>query len=135
MARTCTICRHPKRAEIEKALLDGLPLRTISDQWSVSKTALLRHRKNDLPTAILKAKASEEVTQADGLLARIEALARKAQDLGALAEKKGDLRTALVAVRELVRITQLLADISGKGGPDRPEKLIVIETYEDEASA
>jgi hypothetical protein len=44
MPRSCTICRHPQRTAVEMALVDGIPLRTIADQWSVSKTALIRHK-------------------------------------------------------------------------------------------
>jgi hypothetical protein len=49
MPRTCTICTHPQRTAMEHALGDGLPLRTIEDRWSVSKTALIRHKADHLP--------------------------------------------------------------------------------------
>jgi len=43
MPRTCSLCTHPDRFEVEAALRAGTPLRTIAARWSVSKTALLRH--------------------------------------------------------------------------------------------
>jgi hypothetical protein len=45
MPRACSICTHPDRLAIETALGSGTPLRTIAARWSVSKTALLRHRE------------------------------------------------------------------------------------------
>jgi hypothetical protein len=44
MPRVCTICTHPDRPAVEAALRGGTLLRTIAARWSVSKTALLRHR-------------------------------------------------------------------------------------------
>jgi hypothetical protein len=44
MPRVCTLCIHPDRQAIETALHGGTSLRTIAAAWSVSKTALLRHR-------------------------------------------------------------------------------------------
>jgi hypothetical protein len=44
MPCACSICSHPDRRGIETAVYGGTPLRTIARRWSVSKTALLRHR-------------------------------------------------------------------------------------------
>jgi hypothetical protein len=48
MPRSCTICRHPQLTAIEQALREAIPLRTIADQWSVSKSALIRHKQAHL---------------------------------------------------------------------------------------
>src|SRR5262245_6758672 len=45
MPRVCSICTHVDRVAIETALGRGTSLRSIASQWSVSKTALLRHRQ------------------------------------------------------------------------------------------
>jgi hypothetical protein len=44
MPRSCSICAHRECPAIETALDDAIPLRTIADRWSVSKTALIRHK-------------------------------------------------------------------------------------------
>jgi len=50
MPRTCTVCGHPERTIIDATLVAGRkPLRTIADRWSVSKTALIRHKVDHLP--------------------------------------------------------------------------------------
>ena len=58
MPRTCTICSHPERIEIDKALAAAEEtLRTIADRWPVSKTALMRHKAEHLPQRLEAAKA------------------------------------------------------------------------------
>jgi hypothetical protein len=46
MPRTCIGCRHPQRVAIDTALTLKTPLRTISGQFQISKSALLRHRQH-----------------------------------------------------------------------------------------
>ena len=66
MPRTCTICSHLKRLEIDKVLVAAEEsLRTIADRWTVSKTALIRHKTEHLPQRLKAAKAAAET--ADGL--------------------------------------------------------------------
>ena len=66
MPRTCTICSHPEQVEIDKALVAAEEaLRTIADRWTVSKTALIRHKTEHLPQRLKAAKAAAET--ADGL--------------------------------------------------------------------
>ena len=43
MITQCTICRHPKREEIEDALVRRVPMRRIARRYSVSKSAVGRH--------------------------------------------------------------------------------------------
>ena len=43
MNTQCTICRHPKREEIEDALLRRVPMRRIARRYGVSKSAVGRH--------------------------------------------------------------------------------------------
>jgi len=39
----CSVCRHPQREAIEKALRAGAGLRPLGDRFAVSKSALWRH--------------------------------------------------------------------------------------------
>lgn len=58
--------------------------------------------------------AERREVDADNLLAQIEGLQRQAQAIKDKAEKKGDLKTALAGIRELVRIIELLAKLRGE---------------------
>ena len=42
----CTICRHEKRDEIEAAILKGDSQRLIATQFSVSQSAISRHKRD-----------------------------------------------------------------------------------------
>jgi len=48
MSRTCTVCLHPKRDDIETDLRAGTSYRDIVRQHNVSKDALSRHRANHM---------------------------------------------------------------------------------------
>ena len=43
MNTQCTICRHPKREEIEDELVRRVPIRRIARRYGVSKSAVGRH--------------------------------------------------------------------------------------------
>ena len=51
MLRVCSICTHVDRLAVDAALRAGTPLWTIATDWSVSKTALLRHRNTHMYSA------------------------------------------------------------------------------------
>ena len=74
MPQTCTICKNPNREAIEAELLGTESLRTIAVRWSVSKSALLRHKAGHLPAAIVKATAAKEEIHGGKLLQRLTEL-------------------------------------------------------------
>ncbi len=56
MTRTCTVCSHPERATIDKALVAVQnPYRDIARQYGLSKDALLRHKADHLLAEIVAA--------------------------------------------------------------------------------
>jgi hypothetical protein len=114
MAMTCSVCRSPNVMEINESLVAGGTLRSIADRWSVSKTSLLRHKADHLPKTLLKAKDAAEVLSADNLLDTVGELEGDARRIAKAAEASGDLRVALAGIRELVRITELLAKLTGQ---------------------
>ena len=55
MARTCTICTHPERAAIDKALVAGQPYRSIAQHFAASADAVLRHKESHLRDRVAQA--------------------------------------------------------------------------------
>lgn len=56
MTRTCTVCSHPERQAIDKALIDTeTPYRRIAARYAISGTALLRHKADHVTADILAA--------------------------------------------------------------------------------
>ena len=59
MARRCTICDHPDRVAIDKALVgDEGGYRKISARFGLSSSALYRHRHNHLPEIVAQGLAA-----------------------------------------------------------------------------
>jgi predicted DNA-binding protein YlxM (UPF0122 family) len=113
MPRKCSICGHEKVEEINRLLLEGVSLRDIAGQYSISKTALHRHKKH-IPATLAKAQEAQEVARADNLLDQVAELRDKAMSILAKAEQAGDLRTALQGVREAKGCLELLARLQGE---------------------
>ena len=107
MPRACTVCSHPMREHIEEDLIRGAPLRNIAEQYGLSVTALHRHKGSHLPELLLKAREEEEAELAESIYEQVEALQRRTLAILERAEREGDLKTALQAVRELRGILAL----------------------------
>ncbi len=114
MPRTCTICAHEDRAEINEALLAGEPYRSIAKRYEASESAVYRHKLEHLPVTLTKAQDAAEVAQADDLLEQVRSLQARALTILGKAEQAGDLRTALTGVREARACLELLAKLSGE---------------------
>ncbi|MDP8218225.1 MAG: hypothetical protein P9M03_05820 [Candidatus Theseobacter exili] len=73
-----------------------------------------RHKKYHLPKALKKAKEVKEVAQADSLLDQVKMLQTKSLSIMKRAEREGDLRIALTAIREARGNLELLAKLMGE---------------------
>ena len=114
MARSCSVCRHPDRDAIDRALIEGQPYRDIAGQYSVSKSGVERHGRNHLPATLTNAAEAEEVARADDLLSQLRALQGRALGILEKAESSGDYRAALSAIREARGCLELLAKLAGE---------------------
>ncbi len=113
MPRTCTICRHPERTEIDAALVEHRPFRTIARQFDASKDALIRHHDNHLPAELVKAKDTAEVAHADAILAQVQELHVRAMKVLDTVEEDKDWRAAIGAIREARGCIELLGKLAG----------------------
>lgn len=114
MPRTCTICAHPQRNDIDAALIAGGPNRSIAVQYSLSAASVQRHRDSHLPASMAAAARAAEVARGDGLLALVRGLLAKALGILKKAEDSNDYRTALAAIREARGTLELLARLQGE---------------------
>lgn len=55
MSRKCTVCSHPKRAAIDKAIVSGASNRDIARQFGAGEKSVQRHRAH-IKQAIIKAR-------------------------------------------------------------------------------
>ncbi len=115
MPRSCTVCTHRNRAEIDEALVAGVSSAEISGRYrTISERAVRRHKANHLPAKLVMAQAAEEVAEADDLLSQVQDLQARAHGILDRAERAGDLRTALGAIREARGNLELLAKLLGE---------------------
>jgi len=80
----------------------------------VSADSVFRHQRDHLPKLLVQAEGAKDIAQADDLLAQLKGLNEKARELAAKAEGAGDYRTALMAIRELTRLLELTAKLTGE---------------------
>lgn len=124
--RTCTICAHPKRQEIDKALVCNESLRSIACRTGTSHTSLARHRNKCLSTYVQKAKEIETIDRAAELVDDLKKITEVTRGLLAQAVQNRDIRTALSAIarleKQLALRGQLLGELNGNNsGPVRIE--------------
>ncbi len=114
MPRTCTICEHPQRDEIDHLIINGNTFRHIASQYNFSYRAVKRHKDNHLNKKLAKAKEVQEVVHANSLLGQVRDLQMRALNILDAAEQSGDLRMALGAIREARGNLELLGKLAGE---------------------
>ena len=119
MPRICSICTHPDRVAIDRALIAGEPIPAIAARYStvrctIGRMALQRHKEAHLPATLNKAHAADEVARADDLLAEARRLKDITMGLLGRAVQANDLRTALAAVREARGNLELIGRLLGE---------------------
>ena len=131
MGRPCTVCSHKDVDEINSLLLCSDSYRDIARQFGLSKDALSRHKESHIPELLSKSadlKAEVESTQGNQTLAEVRELKVTALEILAVAQGAGDLKTALMGIREARSCLELCMKAEGqiKDGPQitiisRPE--------------
>lgn len=112
MPQTCTLCRHPRREEIDTELVEAkATLRNTAVRFGTSPATLIRHREH-LPRQLARAVEIAEATRADSLLERTRQLEDDARRLLAKAEATGDLRVAIAAVKVALDVVALLHKVA-----------------------
>jgi hypothetical protein len=67
MARRCTVCAHPQRLAIDKAIVSGTPYRNLAETFGLTASSIGRHRLVHLPARLARALAARESDRAAAL--------------------------------------------------------------------
>lgn len=113
MPRRCTICTHPRREEIDRALVEGESFRNIAERFGVSLGALHRHREH-VQDDVQQAIEAKAVRSGRSVLDRIRELNREARSLLEEARSKGRYAAAVQAIGAATRLLELEAKLLGK---------------------
>jgi hypothetical protein len=112
--RTCTICEHPERETIDRALVGETSNLSVSSLFGVSESAVRRHKGNHLPATLARAKEAEELAHADDLLADVRDLQARTLAILEAVEGTREHRIALSAIREARSNLELVAKLLGE---------------------
>jgi hypothetical protein len=132
MVQTCRVCIHSDRKKIDQEIIKGTSLRDIAGQFSISKSAIDRHKRDHLPDELVKAAAAKERRDAQELLNLMDDLLSEAKDVIKSAKKSKDHRTRLMGIREgretasrlleltlVANIEKRLRDLETGEGPEK----------------
>ena len=112
MTQVCKCCSHPKRLDIDRAIVRGQTLAGLSRQYGVSECSLTNHRDNHISRQLLKAEETRMVLHSKELLDTITGLLDKSQDILQRAESKDDLPVALRAIAESRATIELMCRLA-----------------------
>jgi hypothetical protein len=91
VARSCSVCVHPAREEIDHAIARGESNRAISRQHAgLSKDAILRHGDSHLPAAVVTIATEGTTHHGKSVLAQLDDLVQETREI--LADAKGSGR-------------------------------------------
>lgn len=113
MPRVCSICTHPERPVIDRALVTGEPYRRIAQRCGVSPDAVNRHKRDHLPAAMVQAATETDVRQALDVVAQLKAINAAALIVLRDARGTGDGALALKAIDRIQRQIELQAKLLG----------------------
>ena len=109
MPRSCSICRHAHREEIDRALLGDEPLRALAAKTGSSATALFRHRKGHIAAKLVNAKQVTDETDAASLWQQLQAIQRETSAILAEARQSQKHAIALQAIARRERQLEIQA--------------------------
>src|SRR5918911_1992296 len=125
MPRTCTVCTHPERGAVDQALVAGRAYRDIAGQFSVSRSALDRHRAEHLSPAVQKAQQATETEHALDIAKQLRAINGVSLSILDEARRSNNPAIALKAIDRVQRQIELQAKLLGQLD-DRPHVDIVL---------
>lgn len=101
VGRPCTVCNHPERQEIDKALVSGTVYRKLSETYGLTASSLCRHRKGHIPAQVAKAFEATEVSRAAELVR--EDQNHKAAEVGQAIDVVRQLKAINAACLEILQ--------------------------------
>lgn len=126
MPRSCTVCTHPDRADIDKALVSGTTPYELAARYStIDRMSFQRHKDNHLPQVLVKAQEQEDIRQALDVVKQLKAINSAALNVLREARDTGDHDIQLKAIDRIQRQIELQAKLLGELD-DRPQVNVLL---------
>ncbi len=128
MPRTCTICTHPERANIEAALTAGTSYRNIAKQFDVGFSSINRHAAEHIQETIKQTQTAKEEAHGLDVVKQLQVI--NGITLAILQEARKDKMHALAlsAIDRVQKQIELQAKLVGdidKPMPQVPDGLVI----------
>jgi hypothetical protein len=121
MPRSCTICSHPKRHEIETIAAQGQAIRAIALNWRISRDALQRHVASGHVLERIEAKVEERRQRfAEDLWDEIDKVGRAGLEGLSFALQGRDASAVARNVAALTKLIDLTGRLRGQLRPADP---------------
>ena len=133
----CTVCTDPQAAEIDAALLGGMPLNQAAETFRPSRSAIHRHKTNHLSVqTITEPEPSEqrEPLRMVDVHSQLAALADRLERVVELATRTRKAPAAVAAMRELRQTLEAIARIQADPELKRAASLQDLKSWIDEAT-
>jgi hypothetical protein len=115
MPRRCTVCDHPKRSDVDRALVTRTgPMRGIARKFGMSEDALYRHAWEHLPQTLARGVERKEAARGADLLARLSEVHEDTRAIFREARETQQAGLALQAVARLEKQLELEARLLGE---------------------
>jgi len=108
VGQRCSICKHDKRLEVDRDIVNNIPHTKIAKTYGVSNQSVRNHAKNHLSRQMIKHVRIREMLHADDLLSDIKKLVKKTETILKKSEKEGKYMISLAAIRELRSIYEFM---------------------------
>jgi len=136
MPRQCTVCVHPERQAIDRAILAGEPKSVISRRWGLPPDATERHAKVGHVVRheqIIAGKSVLAPREGDDLLEKLEELVKIVRDVMGRCIQNNQYVASLACARELVRIYELVAKLTGQLDESARVNIALVQQQQAEA--
>ena len=137
MARSCTICQHLKRSDIDRRLAAGEPAAQVARAYELSPSSLHRHRVNCLKLASSNRimKEAARGTAAVELLPSKEALGGaylelrdRIDEIVRQAQEQGSLNVAIAGLNSVRHTLDSLSRLAGHDRAGSTEVNVAVQT-------
>jgi hypothetical protein len=112
MAQICRCCNHKDRLKLDRQLVQGIAISTISREFNVSTDSVAHHRDHHLSRQLAQAASKSSLSQNQNMLSEIEDLITRTKKILITAEEKDQPLIALTAIREARGGYELLTKIA-----------------------
>ncbi len=139
MAKSCSICSHKKRYQIDQCLVKKVSYREITEQFNVGKSALSRHvNEGHIQKRIRDARDAEDLKAGKSLQARIDEIYDLAISSAKSASCENDYRGVGACLTPAIKVLEIISKGPEKPGTPQESALLsslqsdVKETFKDD---